>query len=269
MRVKWAWRKKQLILQYIFVVFTLSFFGPLVVDAATSSTTLTQQVLAGSLSISSGATASLSSVTESTSSQNATGNLGTVTVSDTRGTGVGWSATATCTNFTYINPAVVASGSNNTVTSGGTYNTATEGTYTITIATPGTAGTATFNVSGLETQTASVTGSNVAIGTHGVTATFAAATYVTGNSWTIRVDTNPVTNLTMTPSAVTTVSGSSTGVTAGSAHTFTSTSDAATIMSASLGNGQGSYSDNPSLSLSVPANSYADTYTATVTETVQ
>jgi hypothetical protein len=238
-------------------------------DAASGSTTVTQQVNAGTLNISPQSNASLSSVTvNATASQNSTGNLGTVTITDNRGSGVGWSATATSSDFTFINTALKVSGANNTVTSGGTYTNSAGGTYTITITTGGAVGAAKFSVSGLESASNQTTGSGVAIGSRGVTATFAAATYVIGDSWTVRVDTIPVTNLLFTPNTFTTISGSSTGVTNGSAHTFTTTSDATTILTASSGNGMGSYSDNPALQLSVPAATYANAYTATVTETV-
>src|SRR5438270_636560 len=87
-----------------------------------ATTTVTQQVNAGTLTISPQASASLSSVTvTATGTQNSTGNLGTVTVTDNRGSGAGWSATATSSDFTFINAAVKTSGANNTVTSGGTY----------------------------------------------------------------------------------------------------------------------------------------------------
>lgn len=232
------------------------------------TTTVSQTVNAGTLGLTSGSSVTLSAVTvNAAAAQNSTGNLGTVTVTDNRGSGAGWSVTATSTNFTAVNSAVKTVGSNNTVTSGGTYANAAGGTYTITIGTGGSAGTANFTVSGLETQSTTTTGSGVAIGTRGVTATFASATYVTGDSWTIRVDTIPVTGLTHTPGSVTTIAGSSTGVTAGTAVTFASTSDPATIMTASSGKGLGSYSNNPALLLSIPATTYANTYTATITET--
>ena len=240
------------------------------VNAATTGTTaVSQTITGGTLSLTSTATTTLSAVTVNiVSNQNATGNLGTVTMSDARGTGVGWSTTATSSNFVQVGTAVKQTGSNNTVTSGGTYNNAVGGTYTVTIAAGGAVGTATYTVSGLETQTSTTTGAGVAIGTRGVTATFAAATYVAGDSWTIRVDILPVTGFTMTASAVTTVSGSATGVTAGSPRTFISTADPATISVASSGNGMGSYTNNPALQLVVPAGSFAGTYSATITETI-
>lgn len=238
-------------------------------DAAT--TTVSQTVNAGTLNISPQASASLSTVTvNAAASQNSAGDLGTVTVTDNRGSGVGWSATAASSDFTFVNAAVKTSGSNNTFTrdSSSTYNTSTAGTYTITITTGGTVGAAKFSVAGLESASDQTTGASVAIGTSGVTGTFASATYVIGDSWTIRIDTIPVTNLLFTPNTFTTIAGSSTGVSNGSAHTFTTTSDATAIMTATTGNGMGSYSDNPALQLTVPAAAYANSYTATITETV-
>jgi hypothetical protein len=238
-------------------------------EAASGTTSVTQQVNAGTLSISTTSSSSLSSITvDVTQSQNSTGNLGTLTVTDNRGSGVGWSCTATSSDFVFINSAVKVSGSNNTVTSGGTYNNSTGGTYTITITTGGTVGNAKFSVAGVESASNQTTGSGVAVGTRGVTATFGAATYVIGDSWTIRVDTIPVTDLQITPNSFTTVAGSSTGVSNGSVHTFSSTADATTILTATSGNGMGSYSDNPALQLTVPAATYANSYTATITETV-
>lgn len=239
-------------------------------NAASGTTSVTQQVNAGTLNLGTTASSSLSTVTvNATAAQNSTGNLGTVTVTDNRGSGVGWTCSATSSNFTFINSAVKVSGSNNTVTSGGTYNNSAGGTYTITITTGGASGVAIFSVSGLESATNQTTGTGVAVGTRGVTATFAAATYVIGDSWTIRVDTIPVTGLTITPvSPPTAVAGSITNVTAGGAHTFTSTSDSTVIMTATSGYGMGQYTDNPALQLSVPAASYANSYTATVTLTV-
>lgn len=237
--------------------------------ASSGTTTVNQQVNAGTLNISPQASATLSTITvNATASQNSTGNLGTVTVTDNRGSGVGWSATATSSDFTFVNAAVKTVGSNNTVTSGGTYNNAAGGTYTISITTGGSVGAAKFSVAGLESASNQTTGSGAAVGTRGVTATFGAATYSIGDTWTIRVDTIPVTNLLFTPNTFTTIAGSATGVTNGSAHTFTTTSDATTIMSASAGNGMGSYSDNPALQLTVPAATYANAYAATITETV-
>lgn len=260
-----------MLLGFINTVLLLQQYPLLPAHAATGTTTVNQTVSGGTLNISTGGIATLSAVTvNATAAQNSTGNLGTVTVTDNTGTGVGWSSTATSTHFIKANAAVKTVGNNNTVTtdSSSTFSSATGGTYTITITTGGAVGAAKFSVAGLETAANQTTAASAAIGTYGVTATFAAATYVIGDQWTIRVDVIPVTGLQVTPNSFTTVAGSSTGVTNGSVHTFSSTSDPTTILTASSGNGMGSYSDNPALQLSVPAATFANSYSATITLTV-
>lgn len=149
------------------------------------STDVSVTINAGSLTLSSQASASLSSVTLAASTQTATGDLGNVTVEDNRGSGAGWNATATLTDFTCCTP----------------------------------------------TRTVAVT------------------------------------NATITPGSLTTNAGTA-DATAGSAHTYTSTTDQATLMTAGSDQGMGSYTVAPSLSLDVPVGSYAGSYTATVTTTV-
>ena len=243
-------------------------------SADTKSTVVTQDVTGGSLTITSTANQSMSAVGVDTVSHNTTGTLGDVTVTDSRGTGVGWTASATSTNFYKYNDPVKVSGSNSTVSLGTTtpYATSSAGIYTITIATGGSVGTATFNVTGLESATGVTTGtgSNIAVGTNGLTVNFGAATYSTGDSWTVRVDTIPVTGFQVAPGTRSIISGDGTNVNAGSTNLFTAAttnSNPLTLMTASTGYGMGSYKVTPDLQLTVPANTYANTYTATVTET--
>lgn len=241
--------------------------------STTASTNLTQTVNGGSLTISNTGDQSLSSANVSTSNQNTTGSLGTITMTDNRGTGVGWSTTATSTEFYKYNTPVKTGGSNNTlsISSASTpWASPSADTYTVTITGGGSVGTATYSVAGTTGDSSSgTTGADVNAGTHGLKITFASATYTTSDAWTIRVDEIPVTGLQVTPGALTTISGTSTNVTSGSAHTFTTTSDQATLATASSNYGLGSYSVAPSLQLTVPGNSYANSYTATVTETIQ
>ncbi|MBU0648192.1 hypothetical protein KJ855_03350 [Patescibacteria group bacterium] len=78
-----------------------------------------------------------------------------------------------------------------------------------------------------------------------------------------------VTNLTITPGAVSAIGNSSmTGVTAGREHTFTGTSDPATLMTATTGNGRGRYQQSANLSLFIDVSTVPGDYTATITETV-
>ncbi len=238
-------------------------------SANAASTILTQDITAGSLTLSNSGDESLDPASVSTSDQDTTGSLGTITVTDNRGTGTGWNATVSSTHFIKYNAAVMTGGANATVSvdSTSTYSSDVQGTYTITITSGGAAGVATFGVSGLETASGT-TGQNVAIGTRGLIVDFAAATYTTSDAWTIRVDVIPVTGLEVTPGSLTTIAGSASNVTAGSVHTFSGISDPTAIITAASGYGLGSYSVTPDLVLTIPGNSYANSYTATVVETV-
>lgn len=245
------------------------------VNADTGVTTVTQQVDAGTLNITTPGSANLSSVTvNAASSQNTTGSLGAVTVVDSRGSGIGWSSTVTSSHFYYYNTPVMTGGSNNTVTVGGgsAAYTGSAGTYTITITAGGDAGVATYSVTGPGSDNNSgTTGTNVNIGSKGLKTTFSSATYTTNDSWTIRVDIVPVTGFQITPGSLTANGGSNpTNVSAGSLHTFTDTNDPTALITASTagGYGMGSYSVTPNLQLTVPANSYANSYSATLTMTV-
>ena len=159
-------------------------------DSALAATTnINAQVNAGNLSISAPGTATMSAVDMDTIADTGTTSTGTITgvrVKDHRAGAPGWSATATCSNF--------SDGGTNTIA---------------------------------------------------------------------------VTNLTITPGAITTVGNSSlTGVTAGGAHTYTGASDPASLMTASSGNGRGRYDQDEALSLFIDVSTVPATYSATVTETV-
>lgn len=158
-------------------------------SALAATTTINAQVNPGTLSISAPGSATMSAVDMDTipdGGTNSTGTISGVRVKDHRSGTPGWSATATCTNF--------SDGGTNTIA---------------------------------------------------------------------------VTNLTITPSAITPIGGSSlTGVTAGGAHTYTGTSDPASLMTATAGNGRGRYDQDEGLSLFVDVSTVPATYSATVTETV-
>jgi hypothetical protein len=238
--------------------------------AASASTTLSQDISAGVISLTNTGNETMTSAPVAITSQNTTGSLGTITVTDNRGSGVGWNTTATSTHFVKYNSPSRTGGSNDTLTvdPSATYDNSTQGTYTVTVTTGGAVGAAKFSISGLETASNLTTGSAVSAGTRGLVLSFATATYTTSDSWTIRVDVLPVSGLRVTPGSLTTISGASSNVTAGSQHTFTSTADATALITASSGYGLGSYSVTPDLQLTVPANSFANSYSATVTETI-
>lgn len=140
----------------------------------------------------------------------------------------------------------------------------------LSITAPGTASLSTIDLDTLPDGGGNATGTITGVrvkdhrsGTPGWSATATCTDFVSGG------DTIAVTNLTITPGAISPVGNSSmTGVTAGSAHTYTGTSDPATLMTATAGNGRGRYDQNEGLSLFIDIATPPATYTATVTETV-
>ena len=204
------------------------------------------------------------------------GSLGLMTVSDDRGGSPGWSLVGSAGHMTTIRPAMRIAGSAGGVTSVGVYDgmlgvSAPPSAYNVVINLAGAVGTATFNVSGAESMSDVVTGSFVAIGTKGVRVDFDVGNYSVGDRWLIIVDEFPYTDMTITPGSVTVNSGSGTGVSAGSAGVFSgsgATSNTKVLMSATVGNGTGSYSITPDLSVSVHAGPMAGTYIGDVLFTV-
>ncbi len=237
--------------------------------ANAAQTHVRQDVTGGNLTISQTGDEYMATVSASVNHQDTAGDLGTVTVTDNRGSGAGWSATAQSTNFYKYNNPTTTSGSNTILLGSSTpYATSSGGIYTITIGdTGGTSGVATFDVSGLESANEVLTGSNVAIGTRGLYVNFNDTDYATGDQWTVRVDTIDVTRFSVTPGSVTTISGSSTNVTGGSLNFFDSTVENVALITAPANYGMGSYSVAPALGLGIPGNSYASEYVARITLT--
>ena len=226
-------------------------------------------IMSGALTLATPVSAALPPTTLNlTSTQTASGSLGVSSVTDSRGSGAGWSVTATCSNFTHIGSPVTVSGTSQPIISG-TYLALAFGTYTVTIVSGGGSGTATYSVSGLETQSSRPTSlSPQQFGMRGLNISFPAGTYAAGDQWTIDVDAISVNDLTITPSSLSASSGMLAGVSLGPTHTFAATSEPATVMSAAPNGGMGSYSSNLGLSLAIPTFARAGSYWATITETV-
>ncbi|MFZ5391705.1 MAG: hypothetical protein ACOZAR_00740 [Patescibacteria group bacterium] len=140
----------------------------------------------------------------------------------------------------------------------------------LSISAPGTATMTTIDMDTIPDAGTSSTGTIAGVrvkdhraGAPGWSATATCSDFTSGS------DSIAVTNLTVTPGAITPIGNSSlTGVTAGSTHTYTGTSDPASLMTATSGNGRGRYDQDEGLSLFVDVSTIPGTYTATVTETV-
>ncbi|TRZ50645.1 MAG: hypothetical protein D4S01_06275 [Dehalococcoidia bacterium] len=255
-------------------------------------TALDITMTAGSLSISNStaATASYTGKTVSITEQTDTATIGDAThtnttgieVTDLRGSGAGWSNVMTVTHLITKGTVKKLAGSNSTVDFTGTYDGLNgvlnpNGTFKVEITTGGAVGTAVFkwwDPAGTLTETVTTAASVVL--SNGITATFAAATYVTADSWSAGVDVFPYNyettkGLTATPSDIYASSGVTTGVTAGSAELMAgtaATSDPKTVMTAAVNSGFGDYFIDVGLSQTIHPNSLSESYTSTATITV-
>lgn len=226
-------------------------------------------------SASSPSSLSFSSLTVSTATQTSTSTLSGVNVVDTRGVDAGWSLSITATNLTLRGASSTIAGTNDTISFSGTYTgvtaTSTASQYTVEITTGGAVGTAVFKwTDPAGTVTSNVTTASTVALNNGISVNFNPATYVAGDKWLLRVDSNSYQDLTLTPSSITTNYGNSTGVTAGSSGIFSgtgATSNARTLMSATANNGEGSYSQNESFSQTIHPNPYSGNFSGTITIT--
>ncbi len=214
-------------------------------------------------------------LTVSTAAQNVTANISNIDVTNTRGIGAAWAITINVTNITQRGASTKIAGNNNTVTFTGIYTGVsaphTYSKYIAEITSGGTVGIAVFkwtDPAGTETIDV-LTNSSVNLN-NGITINFNEATYEIGDKWLLRVDSIGYNNLTLNPGSIITNFGD-TDVVSGTSGTFGGsgiTSGARTLMSATTGNGEGSYTQTPTLNQSVHANTLNGTFQGTITLTI-
>lgn len=254
--------------------------GLIAYQALAATTNMNVTMSAGTLSLTSSGTATLAGKTVSASSQTSTGSIANVSVTDERGSGAGWSAVVASQHFTTraTHKTIVDADSDGITGFTGTYDGLDgvldpNGTFIVEITTGGTVGTAVFkwtDPAGNVTTNATTSATNLL--SNGITADWDdAKTYDAGDKFSAAVDVFPYTGLTVTPGTITAVSGSLTGVTAGSAEALTgtgATSNSKTLMTAAVNAGFGDYDQAPSLSLNIHANSLSGSFIADATITV-
>ncbi len=207
-------------------------------------------------------------------SQNSTGAINPVEV---QAGSSGWSATLTSTNLTSLSSTVILVGENNNVSFSGTYDgtygiLSPVGNYTVEITQEGGVGTAKFKwTDPLGNVTENVTTASSVSLSKGVSVNFGVTTYQVGEKWLATVDVFPYNGLTVTPSDITVISGSSAGLYKGSTGVLTGagvTSNPKAIMWATLDYGIGTYQQTESLGLNIPANSVNGSFQGTITMTI-
>ena len=221
------------------------------------------------------ASISYASIPVSTATQVTAANIADINIINTRGTNNAWSVTINVTNITKRGSSSKITGDNDTVSFTGTYTGVTAphayGKYTVEITTGGAIGAAIFKwTDPAGTIITGVTTASSVLLNNGITVNFGAATYIVGDKWILRVDSVGYTNLTVTPGAIITNYGN-TNATAGSSGTFSGagiTSNARTLISATAGNGEGSYTQTPGLSQSIHANTMSGEFNGTITLTI-
>jgi hypothetical protein len=257
----------------------LGLLGPVLSLASTTEQDLT--ISAGSLSISSDASVTLTGQTVTTSNQTSTGTVA-VTASDLRGSGAGFTASVTATNITFTGATVNTSGTSPSSRMGfsGTYtgvvapiNSNGGGRFRTEITTAGALdGTCKFKwLDPAESLTSNVSCAATVSLSSGITATFTGSQTL-GDAVSLIVGAHAYAANTATPASLSAVNGSSTtGVALGSGSTFSGsgvTSSANSALVAEAGAGLGSYTLNLGLSQVVKRNSVAGLHTGTLTLTI-
>jgi len=140
----------------------------------------------------------------------------------------------------------------------------------LSVSAPGSVNLADVNLDSLPDTNGQATGvlSGIEVRDHRQSAPGWSVT-VTCTDFTDGVSTISVTKFTVEPQSVTPIGNSSTsGVNVGTPHTFTGTSDPATIVSAGNNSGRGRFTIDTNLALEIGVATKPSGYTATMTETI-
>jgi hypothetical protein len=249
-------------------------FLPLTAQAATTATsTDTLTLTAGSLSVT--ATSAGSATAALTGSSPAAANLAVADWSDTTGSGAGWNGTMAVSLFNDTGTwATTGGGHSLASTASGVYTgSATQGYYVVTV-TSDSGSSVNANVTGSESAsiTGGAHGSPLAVGSHGVTITFAGGTtYSSGDQYTIHVGNLPASALVLGAGSSITANGSTSAAAPAFANngatvtggTATSVGSGVKFVSAALNTGMGSFHVSPNGTIAFDPNlDWAGSYVA-------
>lgn len=262
--------------------------GPAALAATSGSGTTSASILGGSLSVSNvGTMSALAPAIGGT----ATGALPSAQWADDTGTGDGWNGTVAVSPLNYTGSWVAGPGSTALASSGaGTYAGTADGVeYTVKVTTGGLGSVVAFSYTSSDptdasgTGTASTTGT-ASVGTHGLSINFSiTSTYSVGNTYTVLCGTQSASALTVDTAAATTITSTNTTsppptyvnngatINAGSTVGTVNTSGAVKVLSAALGqgaSGTGYYTAAPGVQIAADSNSWAKTYTGTLTYSI-
>ena len=250
--------------------------GPLPAQAVTTGTgTDTLTVTGGSLAVASVGSATFTVTLGSGTVTTAATNLNAGTYTDTTGSGAGWNGTLALQQFVDTQPWVPIGTALASNASAAYTATSADAFYSVAV-TANAATTVNVTWAGTESGSGTATkGSAFAIGTHGLTITFATGiTYLVTDTYSIKADVLSTTALTMAAGGScvvqgTTLSGSnlptmtntSSTVTGGTYNTYGA---AVKVITAAANAGIGSFVCTPKATISADSNTtLASSYTAT------
>lgn len=267
----------------------ITLVGLLIVPSlASAATTSVSQVMSGgSLSVSSDASASFTARTISSSEQSGTASVG-LSISDTRGSGAGWTVTMTATPLTTTRIFADSANTGDMIMTQGTGKyTGAHGQIdheapcmlTYIVVTGGSAGTATFTVADNTVQNSSCTYDGSSTPTsqgdeftvhRGITADISGSG-TTGDKFYVLMDMYPGSDLSAVCNAAVATSGTTDQVSAGSCGAFSGSnvlSDSLTVLTAPAGYGLGTYTQQIDYTLTMHQNAIAGTYLGSLTFTI-
>jgi hypothetical protein len=254
---------------------------PGAVSAATTGTGLgTLTVSGGSLGLASVGAAAFSVTLGSGTVTTAATNLNVGTYSDTTGSGTGWNGTLAVQQFVNTQAWVVTGSALQTTASAGYTSTTPVASYTVAVTADGGT-TVSISWSGTETGSGTATkASAFAVGTKGLTITFATGTtYLTSDRYNIKADvlatstmvmaaggSCTATGTTSTGSNIPAMTNTSSTITGGTYNTFGA---AVKVITVPYGEGLGTFTCTPKATLSIDSNnSWPGSYAATAQFTI-
>lgn len=249
---------------------SLSISFPAVADNGTVP--LAQVINPGILTLQASDHAELSPVTLShTQGRTSTGILGQATIDDSRGLGAGWSVTATASNLVSYGTFTDDNGQPGPFTVHGAYTGSNDADYTLTLGS--SAGGSNLNQIGYELKLSSnVTNLPLmptqSLGSSGLSFDAPDIAYLPWSVYHLHVHVIPALGLTVSPSAVTTLAGSSDNVVSGPAYQLAGPNDPVMIATAAVRAGEGLYRVGADLRLAIPAGTHPGTYNGVIIETI-
>ncbi len=274
-------RKSRILVAVVGVAAVACAAGPLRAEAGTQGSGLdTLTVTGGSLSVTSVGAATFAVTLGTGTVTTAATSLNAATYADTTGSGAGWNGTLALYRFVNTQPWVPSGTALSTNTSATYTGTANNAYYTVDV-TANAATTVNISWSGEESGSGTATkGSAFAVGTLGLTITFASAvTYLTTDSYTIKADVLSTTAMTMATGGacvnqgstaagtnLPTMTNTSATITGGTYNTYGA---AVKVITAAVNAGVGTFICTPKATISTDSNlTWASSYTANAQYTI-